>query len=160
MFNNCQETDIVRALCLLLTSVFHQGFSFVVVGLQYIIISPREISSPCSFGRYPLNQFFRHTDSVSLMYKPHQIHLDHNVTVVQIVNVQNTRRNINIEKFNRTNLKKPQNSQVYIGPCSQVFIWGTVSPPCGIQGDCPWKIWLFNQFQIFKQYFHASLIES
>ena len=105
---------------LMLTSVFHQGLSFMVVGLQYIIDSPQEISSPLQLQVISFKPIFlAHRDSVSCMYESH---LDHNVKVRWIVNFQNARRNKNIEKINRTNLKRPPNSQDYVGPCSWVSI--------------------------------------
>ena len=126
----CQLRHVLPLLgfiqTLLLTSFFHQGLSFMVVGLQHIIRFPREISSPCSFGQYSSNQYIRHRNSNhERMSKPHGIHLDHNFKVRWIVDFWNTRRNINIEKIN---------NKSYVGPCMWGFIWGAVSLPCMVQG--------------------------
>ena len=40
--------------------------------------------------------------------------------------------------------------------CSWVFIWGTGNPSCGVQWQCPWKLWLFHWSQVYKYPFHAS----
>ena len=31
-------------------------------------------------------------------------------------------------------------------PCSWGFIWSAVNTSCGVQEQCPWKLWLFPQF--------------
>ena len=33
---------------------------------------------------------------------------------------------------------------------------GCCKPPCGVSGQCSWRLWLFYQSQVFKQPFHVS----
>ena len=45
----------------------------------------------------------------------------------------------------------------FYGHCSWRFVWGALSPPCGVQEQCHWKLWQFHQSQVFKQPFRTSL---
>ena len=38
----------------------------------------------------------------------------------------------------------------HIGHCCWQFIWSAVSPPCGVQGQCLWKLCLLQRSQVFK----------
>ena len=80
-----------------------------ILQFNTLLVPLEKLVPPCGFRRYPSNQYFRHTEI--------QSHACANLTnstkaiwiimfkIKWIVDFWNARRNINIEKINRTNLK-------------------------------------------------------
>ena len=67
--------------------------------------------SPCGFGQYTANQYFRHTEvqsqTCTKLTKAIWIIMFKSRNQVESVESWNTRRNTNIDKIKIANLKKP-----------------------------------------------------